>query len=73
MKIRELERVPASRIGRVNKNGIEIKPHEESTALHLTQYGFNIDVIRPSNTPKTSSPDFLVNGAIWETKSPEGD
>ena len=72
MNIRELRRVPSNKIGRVDKHGVEAKPHEESTALHLAQFGFDIDFIMPSNIYKTKSADFLVNGAIWETKSPEG-
>ncbi|MBR3253078.1 hypothetical protein IKF84_03340 [Candidatus Saccharibacteria bacterium] len=72
MKIRELRRVSADKVGYLKKNDIRLEPHEEDTALYLTQYGFNIDVIKPNNTPKTNSPDFLVNGVIWEAKSPEG-
>ena len=33
--------------------------------------GFTIDVIRPMNTPKVHNSDFLMNGGIWETKSPK--
>ena len=72
MKIIELQRVSKDKIGRVNKNNVKLYPHEDSTALHLTQFGFNIEYIMPSHIYKSTNPDFLVNGAIWETKSPEG-
>ena len=72
MKVIELEKVASERIGRVDKHNVDAKPHEESTALHLAQFGFNVDFIMPRNTYKSKSADFLVNGAVWETKSPEG-
>lgn len=72
MKIMELQRVSKDRIGRVNKNGVKLYPHEDSTALHLAQFGFDIEYIMPSHIHKSTNPDFLVNGSIWETKSPEG-
>ena len=72
MIIIELKRVHQNKAGKLNKNGIKLEPHEEKTAKFLTLYGFNIEVIRPINIPKTKNPDFLISGAIWETKSPEG-
>lgn len=72
MKIVELKRVSMDRIGRVNKNGVKLYPHEDSTALHLTQFGFDVEYIMPRHIYKSTNPDFLVNGTIWETKSPEG-
>ena len=70
MKIIELKKVPKNKIGKLHKNGTELKPHEEYTANLLKLYGFTIEVIRPTNTPKSKNPDFLIGGAIWETKSP---
>lgn len=40
MKIMELQRASKDRIGRVNKNGVKLYPHEDSTALRLAQFGF---------------------------------
>lgn len=70
MKIVELKKVPANKIGRIDKNGVSPEPHEESTAVHLTQFGFNIEYVRPRNTFKAHSADFLIGGAVWESKSP---
>lgn len=72
MKITELEPVPRNRRGKFLKNGVKLEPHEEATAKFLILYGFTIDVMKPVNTPKVKNPDFLINGVIWETKSPEG-
>ena len=72
MVIQELQKVAANKIGRVNKNAVKLLPHEDSTALHLAQYGFNIDYIMPRHAFKAKNPDFLVNGVVWEAKSPEG-
>ncbi len=70
MKIKELQLVPKTKIGKYHKNGTKPEPHEEDTARLLTSYGFNIEMIKPTNTPRTKNPDFLINGSIWETKSP---
>ena len=71
MKIIELRQVPKNRWGKFHKNGIRLEPHEERTAEFLVLYGFNIEVIRPMNTPKTHNPDILMSGTIWEMKAPE--
>ena len=70
MKISELKLVPKSRRGKFLKNGVKLEPHEEDTANVLTLYGFTVDVIKPLNTPKVHNADFLIDGVIWEVKSP---
>ena len=70
MKITELKQVPKCRHGKFLKNGVKLEPHEENSAKYLLLYGFTVDVIRPVNTPKVRNPDFVINGAIWEVKSP---
>ena len=70
MKVRELYKVPSKKIGRVNKNGIKTEPHEDSTALYLTQFGLNIEFIKPRNTNKARTADLLMMDAAWEAKSP---
>ena len=72
MKIIELQKVAEDRIGRINENNVKVNPHESSTAVYLTQYGFNIDYVMPVYIHKSKNPDFLVNGAVWEAKSPVG-
>ena len=70
MKIRELEKVPSDRIGRVDKKDANPKPHEESTAVHLAQFGFDIEFVKPTNTYKAKSADAFIMGSIWEMKAP---
>ena len=47
-----------------------MEPHEEKTAKFLTLYGFNVEAIKPMNTPKVHNADILMNGTIWEMKAP---
>ena len=70
MKITELKPVPKRKVGKVILNGTALEPHEKDTMLFLAQYGFDIEVIRPTNTPKTTNPDILMLGTIWEMKAP---
>lgn len=70
MKITELKKAPKNKIGKLNKNGVDLKPHEERTAELLTLYGFNVEAIRPSNIPKIKNPDILMMGTVWEMKGP---
>lgn len=70
MKIKELQKVSKHKIGRVDKNNIDIEPHEDSTILYLAQFGFDIEVVKPTNAYKAKSPDIFMMGAIWEMKSP---
>ncbi|MBR6505459.1 hypothetical protein IKT18_01275 [Candidatus Saccharibacteria bacterium] len=71
MKIIELKQVSKDRWGIYLKNDVRIEPHEERTAKFLIRFGFNIDVICPTNIPKVHNPDILMAGTIWEIKSPE--
>ncbi len=73
MKIVELKPVSKNKIGRVNLNGAHLEAHEYETILFLNLFGFDIDVILPTNTPKSHNPDLQINGAFWESKSPEGE
>lgn len=70
MKIVKLNKVKKEKIGHVNLNGIELEPQERKTIRLLKKYGFNIEIIRPTNTPKTKNPDLLMLGTIWEMKAP---
>lgn len=70
MKTVELQRAPKDRRGTIHKNGIKLELHEERTAKYLTLYGFNIEVIKPVNTPRMNNPDILMDGTILEMKAP---
>lgn len=71
MKITEIPLAPPTKIGKLNKpEGARLEPYEESTMKLLTLYGFSMDVILPSNTPKINNPDTLIDGTLWEIKTP---
>ena len=70
MKIVELKRVKKEKVGRINLNGIKPESQERKTMKLLSRYGLSIEVIRPTNTPKTNNPDILMLGTIWEMKAP---
>ena len=53
------------------KNIDILKPHERSAAYFLCGKGYDIEVLIPSNTPRNKNADFLINGRIWELKSPQ--
>lgn len=69
MKIVELKKVPNHKIGRIILNNIFLEPHEYRTILLLAEYGFDIEVLRPSGTPKSTNADVMMFGTIWEMKA----
>ena len=71
MKKREVQKVSKDKIGRVIRNDVKTEVSEDSTILYLTQFGFNIELIKPASTKKSHNPDVLILGAVWEIKSPE--
>jgi len=58
--------------GKIIPNGIMLEKHEYETILFLTNLGYDIELIRPSNMPKMKTPDFNMLGKSWEAKSPQG-
>ena len=70
VKIKILNRVADSKIGFLRKNGVKPGPNEESTFNYLTLFGFNVELIQPSNTKKVRNPDIFIAGTIWEVKTP---
>ena len=49
----------------------EPKPHELSAAALMAEY-FNADILIMKRHPNARKADFLINGQIWEHKSPVG-
>lgn len=72
VKIDEKKKPQNKKTGIIEWNDVRLEPHEEEIAKFLADYGLNIEVIKPTNTPKTKTPDFLINGVLWEAKSPVG-
>ena len=59
--------------GTITPNGVVLKPHENATAVLLTEYGFNLELIPPSNIPGIHTPDIKMCGLEWEMKAPIGE
>ncbi len=70
IKVKTLAKVTDNKIGFLRKNGVKSGPNEESTFNYLTLFGFNVELIRPSNTKKMRNPDIFIAGTIWEVKTP---
>ncbi len=59
--------------GTITPNGVVLKPHENATAVLLTEYGFNLELIPPSNILGIHTPDIKMCGLEWEMKAPIGE
>lgn len=59
--------------GHYCKNGIGLESAEENTIRYLCQFGFSIDCIKPLNIKRIKNPDVLLNGVVWEIKTPISD
>ena len=62
------------KIGRLDISALNAPPekHEYETAKYFADRGIDVVFIRPSDIKGTNSPDFKMQGKIWETKSPTG-
>ena len=58
--------------GKIIPNNVLLEKHEYATVLFLTNLGYNIELIPPSNILNAKTPDFAMNGLRWEMKSPKG-
>lgn len=60
------------KIGRVDYSALNKRPeqHELDTADYFARLGFDVVFLKNSNIKGSHSPDFLMAGRIWETKSP---
>ena len=58
--------------GKIIPNGVLLKEHEYKTVLFFTERGYDVELIPPTNSPKSKSPDIIMQGLVWEMKSPQG-
>jgi len=58
------------RCGAIRINGKKPEPHEEETIKCLSEFGFDVETIIPSNVPGSRNPDILMMGTFWEMKGP---
>jgi hypothetical protein len=52
--------------------GVIPEKHELETANFFTELGKDVEFLAPSYTKGVYSPDVLIDGRIWEIKSPCG-
>lgn len=55
------------------KPGVVPWPHEERTARALADAGRKVEFVRRSEEKRAKSPDVLIDGRLWEFKSPTAD
>ncbi|HEY1645472.1 MAG TPA: hypothetical protein VGF75_03735 [Candidatus Saccharimonadales bacterium] len=53
-------------------NGIYPEKHELATANVFTKLGKDMEFLAPSKTRHARTPDVMIEGVIWEIKSPTG-
>lgn len=58
--------------GSIIPNGVLLKQHEYETVVFLTNLGHDIELIPPSRIPNAHTPDFKMDGLLWEMKCPRG-
>ena len=60
------------KMGRIDISALNVPPerHEHDTAVFFAKRGKDIVFIKPSDIKKQHSPDFIMDGKMWEVKSP---
>lgn len=58
--------------GKIIYHDVQLEEHEMRTIYLFLNLGYDIELIPPSNNPQTKSPDFIMDGKIWEMKCPQG-
>lgn len=58
--------------GTLKQNGVHLEPHEYKTVKLLLEYGFDIELVPPSKIKGVHIGDLVMQGVLWEMKSPEG-
>ena len=58
--------------GKITPNGVSLEKHENEVVVFFTELGYDVELIPPSNSPKSRTPDFMMGGVAWEMKSPQG-
>lgn len=58
--------------GRIIPNGVVLETHENATVVFLADQGYDIELIPPVLTPNSKNADFIMDGIVWEMKSPLG-
>ncbi len=70
MRIVKRNKVSKKKIGKVVFYNHDLEKHELDTIFCLANFGFDIEVLAPSNIPKSKNPNLLMLGTYWEMKGP---
>ena len=59
-------------VGKINISALNTPPekHEYEAARYFAKRGKNVIFLRPSDIKKHHTPDFMMDGKMWELKSP---
>ncbi len=49
---------------------VNVWPHEQRTAQALARAGYTVQFVKKSEDPYATSADALIDGVLWEMKSP---
>ena len=58
--------------GKFIQNGVHLQEHEWNTIELLLNFGYNIELVKPSDIKDMHQPDIIINNIYWEIKSPQG-
>ena len=59
-------------IGQFKQNGVHLEEHEYNTVKLLLNCGYDIELIPASTVKGFKMPDLVMQGQLWEMKSPQG-
>ena len=63
---------PSKKKGKIIPNGVSLQAHEFKTVVYFTERGFDVEFIKPANSPKCKNPDIFMMNLVWEMKCPTG-
>lgn len=58
--------------GKITPNGVVLEAHGNATVVFMTEQGFDVELIAPSQLKGAKTPDIRMNKLDWEMKAPVG-
>jgi hypothetical protein len=58
--------------GKITPNGVVLHTHENAAVVFLTQQGFDVELLPPSQRKGARTPDIRMRELDWEIKCPIG-
>lgn len=56
--------------GKITPNGVVLEAHENATVVFMTEQGFDVELIPPSQLKGARTPDIRMSKLAWEMKAP---